>query len=70
MPRSTKNSQSVSHDELSKDSKYIVELMNDKFDGMSEELSNLRQLLMSEKEARSKLEVKVIELEKKVVQLP
>ena len=69
MPRLTRNSQSVSHDDLSQDSRYIVELMNEKFESMSEELSNLRQLLMSEKEARSKLEVKVTALEKKVTQL-
>ena len=37
MPRLTKNSQSVSHDELSQDSRYIVQLMNEKFDSMSEE---------------------------------
>ena len=72
MPRPTKNSQStpiLSLDDLSLDSRYIAELVNSKFDEMNEEISNLKELLTTEKKARSELLDKVTALEQKVAKL-
>ena len=68
--RGTANSSSsVLHDDSSTDYKRFEEILNDKFEILNQELTNMKQLLNSEKEERLILQNKVSTLESKNIAL-